>query len=110
MNNNNHNNNYNGGFPTWSGTDTSGFPTWWNNTDAIDTTTVTTSDNITFTASTDGTYSGNILSLTANTTWDFYNNYEIWPKGVQDPLTEFKYSPKWHILLGYKIQMQLMWD
>ena len=76
--------------------------TWWGGT--------TASDAITFTASTDNTYSGNVLSLTANTTWNFYNNYEIWPKGIQDPSTEFKYIPKWHILLGYKLQMQLMWD
>ena len=57
---NNNNNNYDGTYD-------SQFPTWWNGTATIDTT--TTSDNITFTASTDGSYSGNILSLTANTTW-----------------------------------------
>ena len=82
---------------------TNGNYTWCN-------TTATTSDDITFTASTDGSYSGNILSLTANTTWSNYNNYEIWPKGIQDPSTEFKYTPKWHILLGYENQMNTMWD
>ncbi len=90
---------------------TNGFPTWWCNTDA----TATTGDTLTFTASTDddssGFYSGNILSLTTNTTWDYHNNnYDLWPKGVQDPTTEFKYTPKWHILLGYKSQIQVMWD
>ena len=103
---NSNNNNYNNNFPTWSGTDTSGFPLWWSGSDA----TTTTSDNITFTTSTDGSYSGNLLSLTTNTTWSNYNNFDVWPKGIQDPSTELKYSPKWHILLGYKIQMLLMWD
>ncbi len=78
-----------------------GDATWWGGT--------TASDNITFTTSSD-TYSGNILSLTANTTWNFYNNYKVWPKGVQDPSTESKYTPKWHILLGYKSQMSRMWE
>ena len=79
-----------------------GDATWWGGT--------TASDNITYTTSTDGSYSGNILSLTANTTWNFYNNYDVWPKGVQDPSTESKYAPKWHILLGYKSQINTMWD
>ncbi len=106
MNNNNNNNNNN-----YDSTYNSQFPTWWNGgTDTIDTTTATTGDNITFTASTDGMYSGNILSLTTNTTWSNYNNYEIWPKGVQNPSTEFKYTPKWHILLGYENQIKLMWN
>ena len=98
---NNNNNNYDGTYD-------SQFPTWWNGgTDTI----ATTGDNITFTT-TDGTgtYSGNILSLTANTTWDFHNNYDVWPRGVQDPSTEFKYTPKWHILLGYEKQIPLMWN
>ena len=77
--------------------------TWWGGT-------ATTNDNFTFTASTDGSTYGNILSLTANTTWDFYNNYDMWPRGVQDPSTESKYNPKWHILLGYKNQLKIMWD
>ena len=108
MNNfsNNNNNNYN----NYNGTYDSQFPIWWSGTD-----TCTTSDNITFTASTDGTsdglfYSGNILSLTANTTWNYHNNYEVWPKGIQDPSTELKYTPKWHIILGYKSQIHTMWD
>ncbi len=108
MNNNNNNNNNN-----YDGTYDSSFPIWWSGTDTIDTTTATTSDTITFTAYADGSnisYSGNILSLTSNTTWNSYKNYDMWPKGVQDPSTEFKYSPKWHILLGYKYQMLLMWD
>ena len=91
---NNNNNNYDG---TYDGQ----FPTWWNGT---------ASDNVTFTTSTDGSYSGKILSLTANTTWNNYNNYKMWPRGVQDPSTEFKYIPKWHILLGYKNQLKTMWD
>ena len=99
---NNNNNNYDGTYD-------SSFPTWWNGTDSAATT-----SNITFTASTDDTYggfySGNILSLTANTTWDFHKNYDVWPKGVQDPSTELKYTPKWHILLGYKTQIHTMWD
>ena len=47
----NNNNNYDGTYD-------SSFPVWWSGT----ATTATTSDNITFTASTDGSYSGNILS------------------------------------------------
>jgi len=93
---NNNNNNYDGTYD-------SQFPTWWNGT-------ATTNDNFTFTTSTDGITCGNILSYTANTTWDFYNNYDMWPRGVQDPSTEHKYAPKWHILLGYKNQLKIMWD
>ena len=86
--------------------------TWWGSTTTSDSMTFTASanDTLTFTTSTDGSNYGNILSLTPNTTWDFLNNYEMWPKGVSDPSTEFKYVPKWHILLGYKNQMCSMWD
>jgi len=94
----------NGNNNNYDGTYNSSFPAWWSGTD-----TCTGSSNITFT--TDGVSSfGNILSLTANTTWEVQKNYDLWPKGVQDPTTELKYTPKWHILLGYKIQLQIMWD
>jgi len=50
------------------------------------------------------------LSYTTNTTWNFLNNYSEWPKGISDSSFEKKYTPKWHILLGYKNQMDSMWD
>jgi len=81
--------------------DTDGNFTWWNGT--------STSSNFTATTSTDDSYSGNILSLTTNSTWIF-DDYTQWPKGVQDPSTEFKYTPKWHIIQGYKAQMKKMWN
>ena len=105
----------NGNNNNYDGTYGSSFPTWWSGT-CTDTTATTTSnsDTLTFTASTDGIcdglYSGSILSLTTNTTWDFHKNYDMWPRGVQDPSTEFKYIPKWHILLGYKAQIHTMWE
>ncbi len=67
------------------------------------------SDTFTATTSTDSTC-GNVLSFTAYTNWNFRNNYNIWPKGIQDPLTEVKYIPKWHIIQGYKNQITKMWD
>ncbi len=66
-------------------------------------------DTFTATTSTDSNY-GNILSFTANTNLNFSNNYDMWPKGIQDPLIEFKYTPKWHIIKGYKNQITKMWD
>lgn len=53
---------------------------------------------------------GSILSYTTNTSWDFLNNYDKWPKGVIDYTFEKKYTPKWHILLGYKNQINAMWN
>jgi len=49
------------------------------------------------------------FSYTTNTTWNL-NNYYTWPKGISDYSFEKKYAPKWHILLGYKNQMDSMWD
>ncbi len=72
---NNNNNNYDGTYD-------SQFPIWWCGTN----TTATTSDNITFTASTDGSHSGNLLSFTANTSWSNYDNYKVWPKRSARPL------------------------
>ncbi len=51
-----------------------------------------------------------ILNLTVNTTWNYLNNYSEWPKGVSDASFEKKYTPKWHILQGYKNQIDTMWD
>ena len=53
---------------------------------------------------------GNVLSFTSYTNWNFRNNYNIWPKGIEDPEIEFKYTPKWHIIQGYKNQITKMWD
>jgi len=61
-----------------------------------------------FTSSTVDT--GSILSFTTNTSWDFLNNYDKWPKGVIDYFFEKKYTPKWHIMLGYKNQIDTMWN
>jgi len=61
----------------------------------------------TLTSSTTG--NSNILNFTVNTSWDFIN-YEKWPKGVLDYSFEKKYTPKWHIILGYKNQIETMWD
>jgi len=67
--------------------------------------------NLTGTTFTTGTTDcGNILSYTTNTTWNFLNNYDVWPKGISDSSFEKKYTPKWHILLGYKNQMKSMWN
>lgn len=52
----------------------------------------------------------NCLNLTFNTTWSFLDNYYEWPKGVSDPSVEKKYTPKWHILLGFKNQIKTMWN
>ena len=65
-------------------------------------------DGVTFTSGT--TSCDNILSFTTNTTWDFLNNYYTWPKGISDASFEKKYTPKWHILHGYKNQIKTMWD
>ena len=51
----------------------------------------------------------NAFTLTSNTSWNL-NNYSVWPKGVSDASFEKKYTPKWHILQGYKNQMKSMWD
>ena len=71
---------------------------------------------ITFTSGTDSsamTYnmdSTSALTFTTNTTWDFLNNYYKWPKGISDASFEKKYTPKWHIKLGYTNQIKTMWD
>ncbi len=51
----------------------------------------------------------NAFTLTSNTSWNL-NDYSQWPKGVSDASFEKKYTPKWHILQGYKNQMESMWD
>jgi len=51
----------------------------------------------------------NAFTLTSNTSWNL-NDYSKWPKGVSDASFEKKYTPKWHIMLGYKNQMNTMWD
>ncbi len=72
--------------------------------------------NTTFTSGTDSnpmiyaTNTTSALAFTTNTTWDFLNNYYTWPKGVSDYSIEKKYTPKWHIKLGYKNQIKTMWD
>ncbi len=50
-----------------------------------------------------------LLSFTVNTSWN-ETDYAKWPKGIQNTSTEFKYTPKWHILQGYRIQFGSMWD
>ena len=65
-------------------------------------------DTFTATTSTDSTC-GDVLSFTGNIR-NFFNNYDVWPKGIQDPSIEFKYIPKWHIIQGYKNQIIKMWD
>ena len=70
-------------------------------------------NNISFTSGTASnimTYDTSALTFTTNTTWDFLNNYNKWPKGVSDASFEKKYTPKWHIALGYKNQIKTMWD
>ncbi len=80
-------------------------PFIWTSTDSMGVT-VAVGDSLTYT--TDGT-TGNILSFTSNTSWNL-NDYSVWPKGVSDASFEKKYTPKWHILQGYKNQMDTMWD
>ncbi len=63
-------------------------------------------NNISFTSGT----ASNILTYTTNTSWDFLNNYYTWPKGISDASFEKKYTPKWHINLGYKNQIDIMWN
>ncbi len=50
-----------------------------------------------------------LLSFTVNTSWN-ETDYAIWPKGIQNPATELKYTPKWHVIHGYMIQMRSMWN
>jgi len=59
------------------------------------------------TTATDGSCT---LNFTTNTTWSFLDDYSEWPKGISDPSIEFKYTPKWHILQGFKNQIKHMWD
>ena len=60
-----------------------------------------TGNNITFTTPTDTT---STLNLT-NTTWFPYYQESTWM-----PYHEIKYKPEFHIKLGYKIQLNTMWD
>ena len=84
---------------------TNRIPFIWSSTDSMGMT-VDVGDSLTYT--TDGT-TGNILSFTSNTLWNL-NDYSKWPKGVSDESFEKKYTPKWHILLGYTNQIKSMWD
>lgn len=80
-------------------------PFIWTSTDSGGVT-VAAGDSMTYTT---GNYDGSILSFTPNTSWNL-NDYSEWPKGVSDASFEKKYTPKWHILLGYKNQIESMWD
>lgn len=89
---------------------TNRIPFIWASTDSMGVT-IAAGDSMTYTTdNTNENYNGCILSLTQNTTWDYLNNYSVWPKGVSDESFEKKYTPKWHIILGYKNQMNTMWD
>ena len=79
------------------------------------TTFTSTTDSITYNVDSTSALTYNVdstsaLSYTTNTTWNFLNNYSEWPKGISDYSFEKKYTPKWHIFLGYKNQMDIMWD
>ncbi len=54
------------------------------------------------------TGSTNMYNLTTNETgsiWFPYYQESIWL-----PYEEIKYTPKWHIIQGYKNQIKTMWD
>ncbi len=84
---------------------TNRIPFFWTSTDSAGVT-IAAGDSMTYTTD---NYNGAILSLTSNTSWNL-NNYSQWPKGVSDASFEKKYTPKWHILQGYKNQIDTMWD
>lgn len=88
---------------------TNRIPFIWTSTDSMGVT-IAAGDTMTYTTdNTAGSYNGSILSLTSNTSW-ILNNYYTWPKGISDASFEKKYTPKWHINLGYKNQIKTMWD
>ena len=59
-----------------------------------------------------GTTASNTISFTTGTTDTTDTNFSWVPVLDEDwlPYHYKAYNPKWHILLGYKTQMQLMWD
>ena len=87
------------------------FPDWWNPTFTGGTCDWTCSGgtalDVTSTTASDTT---SILNFVGPSTWSVLVNLDEWPKGVSDQSFEKKYTPKWHILQGYKNQMKSMWD
>jgi hypothetical protein len=65
-----------------------------NNTLFVNSTACTTA------CTTDGT-----LSFTSDNSWFPYYDESTWL-----PYHETKYTPKWHIIQGYKNQFKSMWD
>ncbi len=55
----------------------------------------------------DGTsnYMSNTFTVSTDNMWFPYYMESTWV-----PYTEVKYKPKWHIKLGYKNQINRMWD
>jgi len=64
----------------------------------------TTSDNITFTTSSAGDFTSTINLNDSNSMW-----FPSYPESTWIPYDVPPYKPKWHIKLGYKIQLSKMW-
>jgi hypothetical protein len=57
-----------------------------------------------------GTTASNAITFTTGTTDTGFSWYPILEDKDWLPYCYKSYEPKWHILLGYKTQLQRMWD